>query len=48
MVLGLIVLERAKYGKETPTPAQARAIFEAVAIKMRGQILTGAWMPKLR
>jgi A nuclease family of the HNH/ENDO VII superfamily with conserved AHH len=48
IALGFVLLQKAKYGEETPTPAEARAIFEAAAMKMRGQIMTGAWMPKLR
>ena len=48
MVRGAILIERAEYGKETPTPAQARAIFEKVALEMKGQIIAGTWMPKLR
>lgn len=48
IALGFVLLQKAKYGEETPTPAEARAIFEAAAMKMRGQIMTGTWMPKLR
>jgi hypothetical protein len=34
-------MEEAEYGKEAPTPAQARAIFEKVAKEMERQIRTG-------
>jgi hypothetical protein len=47
-VRGLILIEKAKYGKTTLTLAPARAIFEEVALEMRRQIRTGAWLPKLR
>ncbi|WP_158818494.1 AHH domain-containing protein [Methylocapsa sp. S129] len=46
MVWGKIVIEEAEY-LGTPTPAQARAIFEKVAGKMRDSIETGKWMPRL-
>ena len=32
---------------DTPTPLHARAIFEAVAIANRAQILSGLWLPRL-
>jgi hypothetical protein len=48
MARGAILVARAEYGKETPTPAQARAIFEEAAMIMRKAITDGAWMPKLR
>ena len=47
-VRGAILIERAEYSEETPTPAQARAIFEKAALEMKGQIIAGTWMPKLR
>ena len=43
-----IFKERAIYYDRTPTPAQARAIFERVAARMKGRILAGEWMPRLR
>jgi hypothetical protein len=46
-VRSLILAEKAKYGEETLTPAQARAVFEKVAKEMEGQIRTGRWMPRL-
>jgi hypothetical protein len=48
MARGVITIEKSKYGKGTPTPAQALAIFEASAMEMKRQIMTGAWLPKLR
>ena len=48
VVRGVITMEKAKYGNGTPTPVQARAIFEASAMEMEGSIMTGRWMPKLR
>lgn len=44
--LGEIAIERARY-EGTPTPAQARAIFENVSAEMRKLILAGRWMPRL-
>jgi hypothetical protein len=43
-----IFKEKAIYYDRTPTPAQARAIFEKVAALMKGRIIAGKWMPKLR
>jgi hypothetical protein len=39
--------EKAIYYDRTPTPAQARAIFEKVAKIMKRSIVTGEWMPRL-
>jgi A nuclease family of the HNH/ENDO VII superfamily with conserved AHH len=44
---GAILIEEAKCGTATPTPAQARTIFENAAKVMEGQIRTGRWMPRL-
>ena len=46
-VRGVFLIEQAKYGKETATPAQARAIFEEVALEMKRLIIAGTWLPKL-
>jgi hypothetical protein len=46
--LGEIIIAKENYGERTLAPAEARAIFEAVALRMRGRILAGDWMPKLR
>jgi hypothetical protein len=46
-LLSEIVLEEEKY-LDIPTSAQARAIFDEVARRMERQIMTGAWLPKLR
>jgi hypothetical protein len=37
-----------KRSMATPTPAQARAIFEGAASEMKKIIIAGRWMPKLR
>lgn len=47
MVWGKIVIEKVEHGGEPLTPVQARAIFEKVALEMRGQIEGGQWMPRL-
>jgi hypothetical protein len=44
----IIEAEEIYYQPTPPTPAQARAIFEEVALSMRGRIIAGEWMPKLR
>jgi hypothetical protein len=46
--LGEIIKAEAAYDGRTPTPAEARLIFETAALRMRGRILAGEWMPKLR
>ena len=46
--LGEIIEQTAIYNGRTLTPAEARAMFETVALRMRGRILAGEWMPKLR
>jgi hypothetical protein len=48
VVRGEILMKKAKYGNGTPTPVEARAIFEEVAKEMELQIRSGRWMPKLR
>jgi len=32
----------------TLTPAQARAVYEKAELRMRGLIIAGTWMPRLR
>jgi hypothetical protein len=44
---GEIIKARAIYAS-TLTPAQARAVFEKVELRMEGLIMGGEWWPKLR